>query len=63
MRASVDEANCSGCAVCVDVAPEVFEMDENDIAKVIVDPVPADLEDAAREGADGCPSGAILIED
>ncbi len=61
MKAVVDDS-CSGCGVCIDVCPEVFEMGDDDIAVVIADPVPAEFEDACREAADGCPSESIILE-
>jgi ferredoxin len=63
MKATVDQDSCAGCAVCVDVAPEVFEMNADDKAIVKVDPIPEEHEDACRESADQCPSEAIKIEE
>jgi ferredoxin len=47
----------------VEVAPEIFEMNEDDQAVVIVDTVPAEHEDAVREAAESCPEGCIYIEE
>lgn len=63
MNARVDKDLCAGCGVCTEVCPEVFEMDENDIAVVKLDPVPPELQEACRDAADQCPSEAIEIED
>lgn len=61
MKAVVDPDLCTGCELCVDTCPEVFEMDD-DIAKVIVDVVPADAEECAQEAAESCPAEAISVE-
>jgi ferredoxin len=63
MKARVDEDLCAGCAVCIEVCPEVFELDERDMAVVTVDVVPPQWEDAVNEAADQCPSEAIIVED
>lgn len=63
MRAIVDEEACISCGLCPEICPEVFEMGDDDIAKVIADPVPADKEDEARDAADQCPVEAIAIEE
>jgi len=62
MKAIVDPDLCTACELCVETCPEVFEMDD-DVAKVIVDIVPADSEDCAREAAEDCPAEAIIIEE
>jgi ferredoxin len=63
MKARVDRDLCASCAVCVDICPEVFELDEEDIAIVKLETVPSDEETSCQEAADGCPSEAIVIED
>lgn len=60
MKAVVDENTCVGCELCVAACPEVFVMDGG-LAKVKVDEVPAEAEDACREAAQGCPVDAISI--
>ena len=61
MKAVVDPDLCTVCGLCVDVCPEVFEM-EGEIAIVIVDEVPEDAEDTAREAVESCPVEAITLE-
>jgi ferredoxin len=60
MKAHVTD-DCISCGRCVEICPEVFEMGE-DKAFVKVDVVPEELEDAAQEAADECPTSAIVIE-
>ena len=62
MIAIVDEDTCTGCGVCTETCPEVFEL-VDDLAKVIADPVPEDAEDSCRQAADDCPVDAISIQD
>jgi len=62
MKVKIDHDLCSGDGICSDLCPEVFEMD-GDKAKVIVDEVPADAEEACRDAVDSCPEGCIEIEE
>ncbi len=62
MKATVDDS-CIGCELCVSTCPEVFEMGDDDLAKVIADPVPSGAEDSCREAAEACPVDAIHIEE
>ena len=55
------EDSCTACGLCVDTCPEVFEMGD-EIAAVIVDNVPPELEETAQQAADECPVEAIVIE-
>jgi ferredoxin len=53
---------CEGHALCVQTAPEVFELDEDGYARIKFDRVPADLERVAELGARVCPVAAIVVE-
>lgn len=61
MKVAVDRDTCIGCGLCVDICPEVFEMDEDSIAIVIAQP-DAGNEESAQEAADSCPVNAISAE-
>ena len=63
MKAKIDREACIGCALCTTICPEVFEMDDEQIAIVIADPIPSDVEDSAKEAAANCPTSAIHIEE
>ncbi len=63
MKVKVDKELCTGDSICVDICPDVFVMNDDDIAEVLVDEVPEDLEEAVREAADSCPESCIIIEE
>ncbi len=62
MKAIVDADECTGCELCTQTCPEVFEM-EDDLAIVKVNPVPGDAEETCRQAAEECPVECIAIED
>ena len=55
------EDSCTACGLCVDTCPEVFEMGD-EIAEVIVDNVPPELEETAQQAVDECPVEAIVAD-
>jgi ferredoxin len=61
MRVSVDADRCQGHARCWDLCPEVFDLDDEGHAVVLVEEVPADVEDKARAAARNCPEQAISL--
>jgi ferredoxin len=61
MHVCIDESTCSGCGLCVDACPEVFEIGEDGLARVLIETVPSDMEDACYEAAAQCPTEAITI--
>ena len=56
---TVDRALCIGSGDCVDTAPDVFQLDDEDKA-VVVDPDGAYVDDVI-EGARTCPVSAIFV--
>ncbi len=61
MKVEVDASACTGCAVCTDLVPEVFELSDDNISVVKTPDVPADLADKVREAVDSCPVTCISI--
>ncbi len=55
----VDQDLCISCGLCIETCPEVFDWNDDGKADVILDPVPEELEESAREAQDGCPTEAI----
>ncbi len=53
----VDPDLCTGCGACEDLCPEVFQLGDDNIAKVIK--AQGAAEDKIQEAIDGCPAEAI----
>jgi len=62
MKARVNADVCTGCGLCADTCPAIFEID-NAVAKVLVEDVPKDAIATCREAAANCPVEAINIEE
>ena len=62
MKVIVDASRCQGHTVCNMIAPEIFELsDEDGHAFVLIDTVPAQLEAKVQRAAANCPERAVLI--
>ena len=61
MKAKVDPDLCTACGLCADTCPDVFEMGD-EVAEVIVDPVPEKFEECMIEAEESCPVEAISHE-
>jgi ferredoxin len=61
MKVKVDEETCVGDETCVQICPELFEMN-GDVAVAKMEEVPKDLEGKCKEAAEACPVEAIVIE-
>jgi ferredoxin len=63
VKVQADRDVCIQAGNCVMVADAVFDQDDDGIVVVLVDEVPADEEDHAREAVKLCPSQALRIAD
>ncbi|HET8939133.1 MAG TPA: ferredoxin [Polyangiales bacterium] len=63
MRLRIDDERCKGHGVCCGLCPEVFELTDDGYARVLIDDVPAELQDVVETAATQCPEGAISIEE
>ena len=61
IRIEVDRELCFGFGDCVDTAPRVFALDDEDKA-IVIDPDAATLEKIV-EASQNCPVDAIIITD
>lgn len=62
MRVVADREKCEGHGLCADVAPEVYELDDDAVVVVLHEEVPPALERKAEGGARVCPVAALRVE-
>lgn len=62
-KVSVDKDICIGCGFCAANLDSIFTMDDDDLATTKKDIVPKDDEEEVKDIAEGCPVGAIKIEE
>ena len=63
MRVVVDRDRCEGNAICVGIAPELFQLDDEEYAIVTADPIPVDQEAVAEQAIAECPRAALSRRD
>ena len=65
MRVTVDRSLCEANALCAGIAPEVFEVDEEDELTILPPggEVPPELADRVREAVRCCPKMALTLEE
>ncbi len=62
MKVVVDFDICQSNAVCMDVAPKVFEVRDDGYLYVLQEEPPESMRAEVEEAAERCPTGAITIE-
>ena len=62
MKCRVDPNRCESHHRCTGLYPELFEVDENNKARVKFDEVPEAFEIDAQSASNSCPAGAIVVE-
>ena len=61
MKVVVDFDLCESNAVCMDVAPEIFKVDDDDMLQILVEEPPEKLRAKLEEAVRLCPRQAISI--
>ena len=64
MRVHVDHALCEANAVCMDVCPECFRVEDDDTLTILMERPPEKLRKQVEEAVRLCPRQALsLVED
>jgi ferredoxin len=61
MKVIVDFDLCEANAVCMDVAPEIFKLDDEDMLHILIESPPEPLRKKLEEAVRLCPRQAISI--
>ena len=60
MKVNVIKDKCIGCGNCVSLTEsQIFDFNDEGLAETIIDEVPADLEETAKDAINQCPTEAI----
>ena len=63
MRVAVDRDLCEANGVCAGLAPEIFDLDDEDYLHILVAEVPAGQASAVRSAVASCPKQALRLEE
>ncbi|ANY24843.1 MULTISPECIES: ferredoxin [Gordonia] len=64
MRIKADFDLCESNAICVGMAPDFFDLDDNDYLVILQEDIPADRVEELRQVAANCPKSALsVVED
>lgn len=62
MKVVVDYDLCESNALCMEVCPEVFRVEEDDTLTVLLDEIPEEIRKKTEDAARLCPRQAIQVE-
>jgi ferredoxin len=62
MRVVVDAKACEANAICVGIAPEVFDLDDEDVLHIAQPDPPPELRERVRRAVDACPKRALFLD-
>lgn len=63
MRVNVNYDLCEANGICVGIAPETFELDDDDNLHLHHTELTAANESRIRQAVDSCPRNALFLED
>jgi ferredoxin len=63
MRVTVDADLCEANGFCESLAPDIFELGDEDVVQIADGPVPPRREIDVRAAVDQCPKAALRLRD
>ncbi|WP_131742441.1 ferredoxin [Actinomadura roseirufa] len=63
MRVRVDPLACEANGVCAGLAPEVFDLTDDDELRILRPDVPAEEADRVRHAVRSCPKAALTLDE
>jgi ferredoxin len=63
MRVVVDFDKCQSNAICMGIAPEVFEVRDDNFLYILNEQPPEEMRSRLDDAVRSCPTGAISLED
>jgi ferredoxin len=61
LRVIADRGACCGYGVCAEICPEIYQVDDIGVVRLLSDIVPEGLEVKAKEAAGACPQNALRV--
>ncbi|GAA12551.1 MULTISPECIES: ferredoxin [Gordonia] len=61
MRIKADFDLCESNAICVGMAPDFFDLDDDDYLVILQEEIPADRVEELRQVAANCPKSALTV--
>ena len=62
-KVKLNQDMCIGCGACQALVPDVFEINDEGVAEVIVEVVPENLEEEVKDASESCPVNAIEVNE
>ena len=63
MKVSVDPVQCEANGVCVSIAPDVFDLDDDEVLQVRAGELAADEEEPVSRAVASCPRNALRLKE
>ena len=63
LKLIVDPGECEANAVCVGIAPELFDLDDDENLHILIEEPEGELLTKAREAVDSCPKRALFLKE